>query len=207
MRKDNFLFGLITTINLGLLAMMFIIGHRVEQQEKEIQEKLTRVPQVVSAEFSETNREDIYEYTVEPHEEVLSELPVEYQNYCFEIGEEYGVSPHLLMAIIEHESGRTGNPDAVNDAGNCVGLMQVNKHQGVKYIDGITTADLFDPRTNIEVGTLILIEKASSDLANGDVAMALALYNGQSKPNPNSKYVREILDRANELEEWDYGCF
>lgn len=43
--------------------------------------------------------------------------------YCVQIGEEYGISPELLMAIAETES--SGNPEARN--GSCKGLMQISE--------------------------------------------------------------------------------
>lgn len=134
----------------------------------------------------------------EPHDEVLSEIPIEYQNYCYELGREYNVSPNLLIAIIEHES--SGDPNAKN--GKCVGLMQINEDYVEHYISG---ADVWDARTNIEIGILTLLEKADSEEAAGDVAVALAMYNGQTNPDPENEYVTKILERAAELDQWDNG--
>lgn len=49
-------------------------------------------------------------------------LSEEIQEYCVEIGEEYGICPELLMAIIETES--RGQTYAEN--GSCKGLMQIS---------------------------------------------------------------------------------
>lgn len=130
----------------------------------------------------------------EPHDEVLSEIPIEYQNYCYELGREYGVSPNLLIAMIECES--SGDPNARN--GSCVGLMQINENY-------FSDKDVWDARTNIELGIITLLEKADSEEASGDVAVALAMYNGQSSPDPEGEYVTKILKRAEELDMWDFG--
>lgn len=128
--------------------------------------------------------------------ELLSE---EIVHICYEMGEKYGVCPQLLMAIIEKES--TGNPKAKN--GVCVGLMQVNNKYSQEYMDQIGATDIYDIRTNIEVGTMVLMDKRKK--ADDDLEIALAMYNGQSNPNPDSEYVRWILKRSQELEEEMYG--
>ena len=44
------------------------------------------------------------------------------QEACVKYGEEYGICPELLMAMIELES--SGRPDA--ESGGCKGLMQIS---------------------------------------------------------------------------------
>lgn len=134
----------------------------------------------------------------EPHDEVLSEVPIEYQNYCFDIGNQYNVCPQLLIALMEAES--SGNPEARN--GHCIGLMQIDERDANFYLK---EADPWDAYTNIEIATLILIEKGDSEEASGDIGMALAMYNGQSNPDPESAFVKKVLERSHELEVWDNG--
>ena len=45
------------------------------------------------------------------------------QEACVKYGEEYGICPELLMAMIERES--SGRPDA--ESGGCKGLMQISR--------------------------------------------------------------------------------
>jgi len=85
----------------------------------------------------------------------------------------YGVSPSLIRAVIQAESGY--NPQAVSRAG-AGGLMQLMpgtaRHMKV--------ADRFDPGQNVDGGVRYL--KFLLDTFKGDVSLALAAYNaGLSK--------------------------
>jgi len=78
---------------------------------------------------------------------------------CFhESGERYGISPVLLQAIAEVESGL--DPAAVHVNGNGsidIGLMQINSWWfPVLKQHGISSEDLWDPCLSIGVGAWIL---------------------------------------------------
>lgn len=57
--------------------------------------------------------------TAQPSGSFISE---EAQESCVKYGEEYGICPELLMAMIEKES--SGRPDV--ESGGCKGLMQIS---------------------------------------------------------------------------------
>lgn len=132
----------------------------------------------------------------EPQDTYLSE---EIQGYCIEIGNEYGVKPELLMAIIEKESA--GKPEVENNG--CVGLMQINKRYHHERMGKVGTESLYDPYGNILVGTDYLMELASE---YEDVAVVLMVYNGTKNAEKRAeqgritKYATRILERASELE-------
>ena len=64
-----------------------------------------------------------------------------------EVGQAYSISPELLQAIAWRES--RFDPDAVNAAGTCFGLMQVStKWHGHRLGPG---EDIMDPAVNIRV--------------------------------------------------------
>ena len=57
--------------------------------------------------------------TAQPKGSFISE---EAQESCVKYGEEYGICPEMLMAMIEKES--SGRPDV--ESGGCKGLMQIS---------------------------------------------------------------------------------
>ena len=84
---------------------------------------------------------------------------------------EHGVSPALVRAVIDQESG--GDPSAVSSAG-AMGLMQLMPGTAQAY--GI--ADPFDPEENVAGGTALLADLLRQ--YHGDVKLALAAYNAGS---------------------------
>lgn len=124
----------------------------------------------------------------------------EYQQYCVEIGNMYGICPELLMAMIESES--SGNPNAQN--GNCKGLMQVSGKWHKDRMKKLGVADICDPYGNILVATDYLMELAEK---YEDIGMVLMVYNGDSRAKDYwdgtgklSKYADKILTRSEVLE-------
>lgn len=126
-------------------------------------------------------------------------IPEEYIGHIEEISAYYDVCPELIMVIVEHES--SGRADVSN--GSCQGLMQVSTkwHKGRMEKLGVT--DLFDPYSNIMVGTDYLVELLER---YKDTPMALMTYNGSSDAysrweNGNyTYYAKSIMERAEELE-------
>ncbi len=118
---------------------------------------------------------------------------------CNEIGEEYGISPELIMAIAETES--SGNPNAKN--GSCEGLMQVAGRWHKDRMKRLDVEDIYDERGNILIATDYLLELFEE---YEDVTRILDEYNGNSAAAGNeergivSEYAETVLSRAAELE-------
>ena len=129
-----------------------------------------------------------------------TKLSDEVFEYCQQIGGEYGISPELLMSIIETES--TGNPRAYN--AGCVGLMQVNPSYHADRMRRLGVTDLTDEYSNILVGTDYLAEMFTEE---EDVALILSKFHGESRAYDTyeqgklSSYAQGILERAEELTE------
>lgn len=117
------------------------------------------------------------------------------QEACVEYGEQYGIAPELLEAIIERES--SGQPDVEN--GSCKGLMQISVKWHTDRMERLGVTDIFDERGNILVGTDLLAELAEK---YGDVAVVLMAYHGEKNPAEKeiSDYANGILERSAELE-------
>lgn len=84
---------------------------------------------------------------------VQAETPKQ-KGYIEETAESYGISPKLVKAIIEVESG--GDANAIGDNGNSLGLMQIQpRYHAQRLKEG---ESLLDPKVNVRVGCEILSE-------------------------------------------------
>lgn len=106
----------------------------------------------------------------------------------------------LVLGIIKKES--SGNPDAVGDNGNSLGLMQLNFGAGTPQglgFDGIKE-DLLDPNTNVFYGCLYFLKQLNRYKETVDpVASALSAYNAGTQTSKNlSTYVNPILGYLSE---------
>ena len=101
--------------------------------------------------------------------------------------QELGFDPLLIVAIMGVES--SFNSRAVSHMG-AQGLMQVipRYHKDKIGPDAGRNA-LFDPQTNVRVGTLVLHEGLQR---YGTMQRALQYYNGSLK-DPNARYTRKVL--------------
>lgn len=123
----------------------------------------------------------------------------EYQEYIYEISEEYCVCPELIMAIVERES--SGRADAEN--GGCKGLMQVSEKWHKDRMERLGVESLYDPYGNILVGTDYLMELAER---YGDIYAVLMVFNGTSnavakaEAGEYSSYATGIVERSEQLE-------
>lgn len=116
-----------------------------------------------------------------------------------EIGEQYGICPEILQALIERES--SGNPNAENSG--CKGLCQINEKYHKDRMERLGVTDIYDEYGNILVAADYLMELADE---YGEISLVLDIYNGNSKAFSNyesgivSSYAESILERSAELE-------
>ncbi len=119
---------------------------------------------------------------------------------AFNYGEEYDISPYLLLAIMRYESTYT----LTANNGDCKGLMQVNEPYHLDRMDRLGVTDLYDLDGNVHVGADYLAELYGT---YKDWGIVLGLYHGESKAiikgrkGIYSRYTLKILDKAAELEE------
>lgn len=124
--------------------------------------------------------------------------PVRAADLCFEqAGTRYGVSPLILQAIAQQESGM--NPRALHRNSNGtrdIGIMQINSSWlGFLARHHISETDLLDACTNIHVGAWIL---GSNFQRMGVSWEAIGAYNAVS-PDKRARYATQVIGRLRHL--------
>ncbi len=134
--------------------------------------------------------------TAQPAGTYISE---EAQEACVKYGEEYGICPELLMAVIERESA--GQADV--ESGGCKGLMQIADRWHTNRMKRLGVTDIYDVDGNIYVGADYIAELFEE---YGEAATVLMVYHGEknavtrSENGEISSYADWILTRSAELE-------
>lgn len=106
--------------------------------------------------------------------------PIGYKNIIVEYSNKYSINPYLVATIINIESKYDKNAISKKEA---KGLMQIGPQTGkwaseVLEIDNYNEDMLFDPETNIRIGTWYLDTLFKE--FDGDLELVLAAYNAGS---------------------------
>lgn len=105
-------------------------------------------------------------------------------------GQQIGVDPLLIIAVMAVES--SFNPIAESGAG-AKGLMQIiPRYHPEKFQEHGGTTAVFDPETNILVGSRIIKEYLAR---TGDLSTALQLYGGISDPANKGYFVKVMGEK------------
>ena len=121
-------------------------------------------------------------------------LDADLQLYIFEVSEQYGLEPELVLAVIGQESNYQSQK--VGDDGESEGLMQIQKKWHSERMDKLGCYDLLDPYQNILVGVDYLAECINK----GGLAWGLMAYNGgasyanaKTEQGVQTEYVEGVL--------------
>ena len=110
--------------------------------------------------------------------------PIHFKDTIYHYAEIYGVDPLLVSAVIRVES--KFNPQAVSQKG-AAGLMQIMPATGEwaaeqMNITGFDSAQLFDPKINIRIGTWY-ISNLQKEFEKNDLLVIAAYNGGRGKVN------------------------
>lgn len=126
---------------------------------------------------------------------VAQELTLEFVRIAHAEGAKVGLDPLLVMAVIAVESRY--NPIAESVAG-AKGLMQIiPKYHADKLAQFGGDSAVFDPESNIRVGTRILREYLAR---TGNLGIALQMYAG-ALADDNDTYTRKVLGEKQRLQQ------
>lgn len=116
-------------------------------------------------------------------------LPVEQQQYAYNLCKRYGIDYELFLAIMYRES--TYNSYAVG-GGNSYGLCQIHISNHSNLMAKLGISNFFDPYDNMAAGAYLFSYYMNT---YGDTVTALNAYNGRIENNP---YGNSVLNcRAN----------
>lgn len=134
--------------------------------------------------------------TAEPAEKLYEiDMPAELQREIAGLCEQYEYADTLIFAIVMTESG--GNPDALGDNGQAVGLMQIQPRWHQEMIED-TGLDPYVPIENVELGILYLDQCMREN--NYDLVRALKQYNSGDPEYPRDDYVGTVMDWYDRLD-------
>lgn len=145
---------------------------------------------------------------IEPHElpgRTYFDVPLEeeLQDYIFDICEEYGVDPELIVSMIFHESNFDSAVIGENDSGYSYGLMQIMPRWNYDRMERLDCLDLLNPYQNVRVGVDLLAEYIEKGYG---IEWALMAYNGgpsyanrKAAEGVVSGYATRIMDDAKTL--------
>jgi len=126
------------------------------------------------------------------HYSARYEVPADLAALIYDVAQWEGVEPHLAFRLVKTESDFDAG--AVSSAG-AVGLAQLMPNTGRALMPGVTTAQLFEPKTNLHLGFRLLHKLITR--YGGDLPLALVDYNG------GPRKVQEFLQWGNQ-ETFDY---
>ena len=103
--------------------------------------------------------------------------PIKYSKYVQKSASDNNIDPYLIFAIIKKESKFNNNSISKKNAKGLMQVLDTTAKEISKDMPNIeeTSIDLFDPETNILIGTKYF--KTLLDRYNGNISLAICAYN------------------------------
>ena len=124
-------------------------------------------------------------------------LDAHLQNYIVETSNTYGITPEIIMAMIDRESDFDSTE--IGDNGQAYGLMQIWPKWHYERMQRLCCTDLLDPYHNVTVGIDYLCELLNK--YDGDMAKALTAYNRGHYAGTMTEYAKAVIAAAERLGE------
>jgi soluble lytic murein transglycosylase-like protein len=167
----------------------------VETEAKQVTERvLAPQPAPQQAQPAEVARYTVLAEFLARRYKVSPAVTLEFVQIAHAEGKRVGLDPLLVMAVIAVESSY--NPIAESEVG-AKGLMQIiPKYHGDKLAEFGGEKAVFDPESNIRVGTRILREYLAR---TGNLSIALQMYAGALEDS-NDTYTNKVLAEKQRLQ-------
>lgn len=197
-KAQIFLLNLCVVI-LAIVCVM--LGNDIEELKDRVNTLETRkAVSTLSMEVTGIDRKNV---KADKYEYFDVSLDEELQEYIFDICDDYGIDPELIVSMIFHESNYDSAVIGTNDSGYSYGLMQIMPRWNQDRMEKLGCLDLLNPYQNVLVGVDLMAEYIGE--GNG-VAWALMAYNGgPSYANRKlaeggvSGYAARVMDYAGTL--------
>ena len=166
----------------------------VQNEASAISARVMSQPEAAVAKPEDARHVALAEYLAKRHK-VAQDLTLDFVRIAHAEGAKVGLDPLLVMAVIAVES--RFNPIAESVVG-AKGLMQIiPKFHGDKLAKFGGEKAVFDPESNIRVGTRILKEYL---VRTGNVGIALQMYAG-ALGDDNDTYTTKVLGEKQRLQQ------
>lgn len=199
-RVKNFVIAFAYTVCAIVSSCTYSV--RAESPEEVVVEEISAV---VVNEVAVGSNIDLSVEVIEAPEVVYFDVPLEepLQDRIFELCEERGIDPAIIIAMIERES--RFRPSIKGDHGRSYGLMQIQPKWHQKRANGLGCPDLLNPYHNVTVGIDLLGDLIET---GGSLEWALMAYNGGAAyanrlaaRGEVSDYAKAILSNAEKFHE------
>lgn len=177
---------------IGTVISVYAANQRVAAETQPIKEYPIGTPVVKVVEVIETDKPEYFNVP----------LSHDIQDHIFEVCEEYGIAPALVVAMIAQESDFGASK--VGDGGDSTGLLQVQQKWHQERMDRLGCDNLLDPYQNITVAVDYIAELKE---INPDLYWVLMAYNGgfqyadeRMESGEYSEYAVEVTQYAAQLE-------
>jgi hypothetical protein len=187
---------------IGLAAVVFALAHN----ERVVAESPARTaafgpvryqaePLVERADDDESRKQRALASYLSRRYRVASDATEQLVNAAHEAGQQVGLDPLLLLAVMAIES--RFNPIAESGVG-ARGLMQVvPKHHQDKIVEHGGDSAVLEPMTNILIGARILKDYIRR---TGSLEAGLQFYNG-SLSDPSGQYAQKVMAEKERLQQ------
>lgn len=200
----NFPIWLLSTGIIVLAICCLALSREIDILEKRVSElEMAQPAKTLSMvmDFSDMSELKVHE----PPGRTYFDVPLEdeLQDYIFDICDEYGIDPELIVSMIFHESNFDSAVIGENDSGYSYGLMQIMPRWNYDRMERLGCLDLLNPYQNVRVGVDLLAEYIQKGYG---IEWALMAYNGgpsyanrKAAEGVVSAYATRIMDRAKTL--------